>query len=160
MPMAYFHVLISGVTTPDVYRCIFVDLSESKLKSLILRPYRSGSPLVANGRVYSQSELCGIKIVRTETTSSNALATASAGIDKQFQELSRHGFPGAIGPFPSYGPDQIGEAGVDVTSQFITNSPGEGGRWKPVKAAFSNSWIIAIGGAVVATAIAKWLKLN
>lgn len=159
--MPYFHVQISDSTAPDKFRCIAQNLAEADLKSSILKPYRAGKPILAAGRIWPQAELRGIKVIRTEGKAEDALNKASADVDKEYQELNSDPTSGIfVMPFLGYGIDQIDEAGIDVTHQYIKSGPGEGGPLKAIGVAINNPWITGIGTAVFASAIAAWLKLS
>ncbi len=51
-----------------------------------------------------------------------------------------------------YEPEDITEAGEDVTSTFINGPPGEG-RWPLLTASVKNPWIKAIGTAIIAAVL-------
>ena len=159
--MPYFHVLVSDSAAPEEFKCVAQDLAEPVLKTLILKPYRAGKPIVTGGRIYPQTELRGIKIIKTEEAAEDALSKASAEVDKEYKEINSDPRSGVfIMPFLGYGINEISEAGADVTAQYIKSAPGEGGAMKALGLAVNHPWITGIGTAVLASAIAAWLKLS
>lgn len=159
--MSYFHVLVSESAAPEEFKCIAQDLAESALKTLFLKPYRKGRPIVSGGRIYPQTELRGIKIIKTEEAAEGALAKAGAEVDRAYKEMNNDLQSGVfIMPFLGYGLNEISDVGVDVTAEYIKFAPGEGGTMKALSLVVNQAWITGIGTAVLASTIIAWLKLG
>lgn len=158
--MPFHHVLVSNAEKPDNFRCILHDLSEQELSEKVLRPYKSGKAIVADGRIYPAADLRGLKIIRTDVQAETALDRATEEVNKDYESMNSDPRSGVFfGPFPGYGIDQVAEAGIDVTGAYIKGAPGEGGIAKAANMFLSHPWVSGIGTAVLAAAIAAWLKL-
>jgi hypothetical protein len=158
--MPFLHVLISNTEKPEDFRCILHDLTEAELNVKVLRPYKSGKSILAERRIYPASELRGLKIVRTEKPAEVALEAASEEVNKSIETLNSDSKSGVVfGPFLGYGLDNLAEAGSDVTLRYVKGAPGDGGVAKAANILISHPWVSGIGTAVLATAIAAWLKL-
>lgn len=159
--MSYFHALISQASEPDSFRCVAHDLSETDLKKLVVRPYRSGRPILVGNRVYPVQELRGVKIVKTEEPAEVVLAKATEEFNRDVDRMNND--PSSfvfVMPSPGYTLDQLDEVGTDVTASFVTEAPGEGGPLKLAQVFANHPWVVGIGTAVAAAAIAAWLKLT
>ena len=159
--MSYFHALFSQASEPDSFRCIVHDLSETDLKKVVVRPYRNGRPILVGSRVYPVQELRGLKIVKTEEPADVALSKAIEEFNRDVHRMNNDPSSGVFFmPSPGYTLDNLDEVGTDVTSSFVTGAPGEGGPLKILNVVANHPWVVGIGTAVVAAAIAAWLKLT
>jgi len=158
--MFFLHILISNAEKSDTFHCILHDLNESELRDKVTRPYKRGKAIVAGGRIYPASELRGLKIIRTEVPAESALTAAANEFNKDLEVMNSDPSSGVVFmPLLGYGFDQLSEVGSDVTKTYINGAPGEGGIGSAINALFSHPWVSGIGTAVLAAAIAAWLKL-
>lgn len=64
-----------------------------------------------------------------------------------------------ISPGYGYEPEDIAEAGMDVTLQYIAGAPGHavsGG----ISGLLNNQWVVAIGTGLIVAALVWWFKWN
>jgi len=154
--MPYHHV-IAKTASRDEFRTLFSDLSAAALQERFITPYERGKSFFSGNDLVSPSDLRSVQIVRTqrpdqiERDEINRIDRAK--IDK-INSSSDSVFFVSIGG--GYEPQDIVQAGEDVTHAFIKGPPGfKAGRWAPSMKALG--WIAGIIATVVAAGLAKWL---
>lgn len=111
--------------------------------------------------MYPVHELRGLKIVQTEEAADVVLAKVTEEFNRDLDRLNNGPSSGVFFmPSPGYSLDHLSEVGTDVTSSFVTEAPGEGGPLRGLNVVANHPWVVGIGTAVVAAAIAAWLKLT
>lgn len=155
--MTYFHI-IAKVGSEDKFTCLFSDLSPDDLAEKFVKPYEKGQKFFSGNDIYSPADLRSIMIVKTVQTDQierNEINRKHLNQINEINCISQHVV--FISPGGGYEPEDIAEAGEDVTHSFIKGPPGfkAGASNAQLKAA---SWIGGIIAAVVAAGIAKWLN--
>ena len=151
--MAYFHLLLSFKNEPNDVRCILTDLSERELKNQFIRPYKRGSTMLAGTEVIDTMDIHSITIIKTDCTNDQERNEIYESSRKHIDDMNRQGGLVFLGPPQGYEPEDIVEAGEDVTKKYITSPPGHDKGL--LSAAFNHPWIIAIVTSVVAAGIVK-----
>ena len=154
--MPYHHV-IAKTASSDEFRTLFSDLSAAVLQERFIAPYERGESFFSGKDLISPSDLRSVQIVRTqqpdqiERDEINRIDRAK--ID-EINSSSASVFFVSIGG--GYEPQDIAQAGEDVTHTFIKGPPSfRAGRWAPSIKALG--WIGGIIATVVAGGLAKWL---
>jgi hypothetical protein len=159
--MSYFHVLIADAQSPTQFRCVGHDLTETSLLSAVVKPYRKGAALLVGSEIVPVHDLRGLKIIQTIDPAEEALAAASAKVDKEWRSGNDDPRSGVVFmPFLGFGIDEVAEAGTDVTHRYITGAPGQGSGFRLIGQLFNHPWIVGIGTAVAAAGLIAWLKWN
>lgn len=106
----FYHLIISiEGAYEDIVR---LDLRESQLEEMVLKPYHDGTPMQIQGKTILIDDITGFKITRTSESSANiAQKNNHSSIDPDFSPLSTER-------------SRIAESGEDVTAEFITVPPG------------------------------------
>lgn len=154
--MAYHHV-IAKVGQSDKFRILFADLSLADLKELFITPYERGRSFFSGNDLVAPSDLRSVQVVRTERTEQKERERINneslAQIDKINRESDSVVF---ISPGSGYDPEDIAEAGEDITHSVIKGPPGfRAGKWStPAKVL---AWVAGIVAVVIAAGVIKWL---
>jgi hypothetical protein len=154
--MPYFHV-IAKATSEDKFSCLFSDLSSENLAKKFVKPYEKGEKFFSGNDIYSPADLRSIKIIKTERTDQVERDELNRKHREEIDEINRSSqHPVFISLGGGYEPEDIADAGEDVTHSLIKGPPGfKAGKFgAPSKAA---GWIGGIIAAVAAAGIAKWL---
>ena len=154
--MPYFHV-VAKTTSGDKYSCLFLDLSQEDLMRKFVRPYENGKKFFSGNDIYSPADLISIKIIKTARTAQVERDEINRKHREKIDETNRSSqYAVFISLGGGYEPEDIAEAGEDVTHSFIKGPPGlKAGKFSaPLKAV---GWIGGIVAAVAAAGIAKWL---
>lgn len=118
-------MLISHEKESDGLRQIFEDLDENELEKKFLLPYRKCKSLICGGEVIPVKHIRMIRIVRTDQC--NKVERDKLLRDGEQQINKRNGESNGSfvisSPWSSY-PDDILEAGEDVTEKYIVDGPG------------------------------------
>jgi hypothetical protein len=153
--MSYYHV-IAKVHPQDRYRCLFSDLSVAELKAQFLRHYELGKPFFSGNDLISPADLKSVHVVRTnrmEETERDEINRANKARIDELNRSSEHlvflNFGGG------YEPEDILEAGEDVTHSLIGGPPGykTGSHAVPSKVL---GWMVGILATVFAAGLIKW----
>lgn len=146
--MAYHHVLITFVDSPDKPRCVLSDLSEQDLKTQFVTPYRKGKDILCGVEIIRVGSIKKVQIIRTNEKSEverDIIYEQSLKRDQEFNRQSDSVLLINLGH--GYEPEDIAEAGEDVTSQYIFGPPGHA----------TSGWFKSegpIGKIIIAVAIA------
>ena len=151
--MPYFHVL---VTLPGKGLRLLSDLSEGDLKRQFLWPYRSAKPILSANEVIETKLIEKVTIIRTERPSADELKTIQDRSYVAVQEFNRSQDSAVlISAGRGYDPEDIVEAGTDVTGAYISFPPGEG-EWPLISAVVNHPWISTIITGVIVAALAAY----
>ncbi|MGK2913887.1 MAG: hypothetical protein ACSLE5_05420 [Porticoccaceae bacterium] len=154
--MPYYHV-IAKTATEDKCRCLFSDLSPDELKECFIRPYERGKAFFSGKDLFSPSDLRSVQIIQTarsdQTERDEINRKDRASIDEINRTSQRAVFISIGG---GYDPEDIAQAGEDVTHSFIKGPPGfKSGRFAPsIKVV---SWAAGIIATVIGAGLVKWL---
>jgi hypothetical protein len=154
--MPYHHV-IAKVAAEEKFRVLFTDLTVEELAERFVKPYEKGNPFFSGNDLISPNELRSVQIIRTERQNEVEREELNRKDREKFDRLNSSG----SGIFVltvagGYDPQDIAEAGQDLTHTFIKGHPGyKAGRWEPSIKVIA--WIGGIVAAVTTAGIIKWL---
>ena len=154
--MTYHHV-IAKIGQNDKVRVLFSDLSLADLKKRFIAPYERGISFFSGNNLVAPSDLRSVQVVRTERTGGEERERINneslAQIDKINRESDGLVF---ISPGSGYDPEDIAEAGEDVTHSVIKGPPGfRAGKWGASTKVLA--WVAGIIAVVVAAGVIKLL---
>ena len=154
--MAYHHV-IAKVGQSEKFRVLFADLSLPDLKKRFIAPYERGTSFFSGNDLVAPSDLRSVQVVRTDRADQEERERINnesrARIDKINRESTWAVF---ISPGSGYDPEDIAEAGEDITHSVIKGPPGfRAGKWST--SAKVLAWVASIVAVVVAAGVVKWL---
>lgn len=153
--MAYHHV-IAKVGAEDKWRVLFSDLSEDQLKKCFIRAYASGKQFLSGHEVVASQDLRSVQIVRTEGTEQVVRDRINEEDLAHIRKLNSTGDLVIISPGRGYEPEDILDAGADVTSTYIKGPPSYSPRWWTSSMKVL-AWLAGIVAVAVAAGIVKWL---
>lgn len=150
----FYHVI--GAVEDRKPEMIFSDLTRKVLMSDFVGPYRRGETFFAGAQIVAPSKLRSVRIVETTTREADACAQLNREDLAQIAEFNRTSGITIISPGRGYDPDDLADAGRDVTSIYLKGGPGSSaGLLGLSKAAIG--WTLGIAAGVLATGAAKWL---
>ena len=139
--MAYYHVLLSFHETSENPRCVLADLSEEELRKRFVTPYRRGKDVLCGNEVVDVSRISKVTIVCTADTSTNELKRIQEKSRRETEEFNRTARGVKLVDLGrGHNLEDIGEAGVDVTSTYISGPPGYGDTSSVVTAVVNHPW--------------------
>lgn len=154
--MTYHHV-VAKVGKDEKFRVLFSDLSAEELSERFVKPYEKGNTFFSGNDLISPNDLRSIQVIRTERREEverDEINRKDRENIARFNESSSSAIIVSIGG--GYQPEDIAEAGEDLTHKFIKGHPGfKAGSWEPPKKLLA--WIGGIIAAVIAAGIVKWL---
>lgn len=154
--MSYHHV-IAKIGAEEKFRVLFTDLAIEELSERFIKPYEKGNPFFSGNDLISPNDLRSVQIIRTERQNEVERGEINR---KDRENVDRLNASDSGVFFMSFGvgyePQDIAEAGDDLTHIFIKGHPGfKAGRWRaPIKVI---AWVGGIIAAVVTAGIVKWL---
>jgi hypothetical protein len=156
--MNYFHV-IAKLNSSNGHSCIFSDLSNNELQSKFLSPYRKGKDFLSGNNLIRVSELSSVQIIATQETSEVEREVIQKESRAQIDEINRQSNSMMfISIGRGHSPEDIAEAGVDVTSDYLKGPPGyANGRFSLSVGKGFLQWGISIITGLAVAGIAKWL---
>ena len=147
--MAYYHVLIKTKDTPANFRCLLSDLTRCELKKKFVKPYNLGRCILISTDTLDTKAIVSTRIVETDQTSEIELAKIQRRSQQEIADWnSQPDAPTLICLGRGYAPEDIEEAGKDVTDQFIHSPPGDGPLAQALRLAH-NPWVVTIGSGIV-----------
>lgn len=154
--MAYYH-LIAKVGSEERCRELFTDLTEKELTDCFVRYYEKGDSFFSGNNLISPYDLRSINIIRTLRKNEVEWDEINRNYCERINRLNNPDdglFVIDLGR--GYEPQDIADAGEDLTHTFIKGSPGfKAGRWKPWQKVFA--WVAGIVATIIAAGIIKWL---
>ena len=154
--MAFFHVLLTFFDAPQEARCVLMDLSEHDLKKQFLQPYSRGTTMLAGSEVVDTMNIHSTTIIKTDRTNEEEREDIQESSRKHLDEMNRQGGLFFLGSPHGYAPEDIVEAGVDVTKTYINTPPGHG-RTSVLSAVLTHPWVSAIATGLVVAGLVKAL---
>jgi hypothetical protein len=155
--MTYYHVLLKLRDASDKVRCVFSDLTAKELEDKFLTPYRRGQRTLAGAEVIDTMAITSTQIVETNRLSDVERREIQEKSGREIEEINRSSDSIVlISIGRGHEPEDIEEAGTDVTASFIHAPPGQG-QSNPAIEMFNNPWLVAVAGGVVVAAITAWL---
>lgn len=154
--MLYHHV-IAKVGADKRPRELFTDLSTDELQDRFVKPYEYGKAFFCGHDLISPDDLRFVQIVATKRKAETERDEINRRDLEKIDELNRSSDSGFIvSAGRGYEPEDISEAGEDMTHAFIKGHPGfKANRW-----GLSNkiaAWAAGIVAAVAAAGLIKWL---
>ena len=153
--MSYYHV-IAKIGTEGKHRSLFSDLTASELARLFIRPYEKGQSFFSGNDLFAPSDLKSIQIVETRLDSHTERDEINRNDREQIDEINRasqHSIFLSLGG--GYEPEDIAQAGIDVTHTFIKGPPGFKSRGHSLSST-AIAWTAGIVATVIGAGIAKW----
>ncbi|WP_367066038.1 hypothetical protein [Oryzisolibacter sp. LB2S] len=117
--MSHHHV-IAKVGSDSKLRVLFVDLDANALSERFIKPYEKGTSFFSGNDLISPNDLRSVHIVRTERPDAVERDELNRKVRESIDRLNELGsgvFFLSVGG--GYKPQDIAEAGVDVTHDFI-----------------------------------------
>lgn len=154
--MSYFHVLVKFKSVPEKVRCIFLDLSRQELEAKFLKPYRAGRRTLSGSEVIETADIAWTRIMETAGGSTQELKEIQARSWREIDEFNRQSSSVfLVSAGHGYNPEDIADAGCEVTAQFITSPPGHGAG--AIAAMMNHQWVVAVLGGLIVAGLAAWL---
>lgn len=156
--MAFHHVLITFTGSSSKPRCVLSDLSEQQLQTQFVTPYRKGKDMLCGTEVIRVGSIKSVQIIDTNMTGEVERSAIQAKSFKDIQDFnSQSDSMTLISPGYGYEPEDIAEAGVDVTSQYIIGPPGHAASGGFAEF-LNNPWVVAIGTGMIVAVLVWWFK--
>ena len=154
--MAYYHV-IAKVGSDAKLRVLFADLSDDDLQARFLKPYEKGTPFFSGNDLISPEELRSVQVILTSRPDEEERSDIHRKSLERIARLNAEGpGPVIISAGAGHRPEDIAEAGEDVTHVVIKGHPGfRAGKWDPSIKVMA--WVGGIAASVLAAGIVKWL---
>ena len=158
--MAYHHVLLTLADAPDKPRCVLLDLTEKQLQIQFVTPYEKGKDILCGSEIIRISNIKRIQIIRTGKTNEIERNDFRERISQENEEFNRQSNSSVIiGIGCGYEPEDITEAGEDVTTQYISGLPGHASS-NTFRELINHPWVITIGGGLIVAALVWWFRWN
>ncbi len=150
----FYHVL--GAVGDGKVKMLFSDLSAIELEKEFVTPYRRNKTFFSGSQIVNPSELRAVQIIETTMREDDARQRINQKSLAQIEEINRTSGVMIISPGQGYEPEDLVEAGKDVTRTYLTGGPGSSTRiWGLSKTVVG--WTLGIVAGVIATGLAKWL---
>jgi hypothetical protein len=157
-----FHHVIATLGPGTQVRVLFTDLTSEELAKQFIRPYEQGKPFFAGHELISPHELRSIQIIRTQRPGRTERDEINRKDRDRIDRLNASGSGLVlISAGAGHEPEDIAEAGEDVTHTVIKGPPGfRANRWQPAAIAFRGVWgiVAAITSTVVAAGLIWWFR--
>lgn len=151
----FYHVL-AAVGDREL-QMLFADLDKIKLDKEFLKPYRRGETFFAGSQIVKPAELRTVRIIETSMREDVARQSINRASLARIDEMNRTSNVTIISVGQGYDPEDLVEAGEDVTRTYLTGGPGSPTRfWGLSKTVVG--WTMGIVAAVIATGLAKLLS--
>lgn len=154
--MAYHHV-IAKIGHHDKFRVLFADLSLPELEKRFIAPYERGVSFFSGNDLVAPIDFRSVRVIKTERTEQEEREhinkESCAQIDKMNRMSNGMLF---ISPGRGYDPEDIVEAGEEITHSIIKGPPGfRAGKWETSTKMLA--WLAGIVAVVIAAGVIKWL---
>lgn len=150
----FYHVL--GAIGDRKTEVLFSDLTAKELRKQFVVPYKRGRTFFAGTSVVAPPELRKVRIIETPVKEAEARERINRANLANIAEMNRTSGLFIISPGQGYEPDDIAEAGADVTGTFLRGGPGSSNGLLGLSK-HAAGWLLGIIGSVVAAGLAKWL---
>lgn len=133
---------------------LFSDLTAKELHKQFVGPYRGGKTFFAGTSVVAPAELRKVRIIETPVKVAEARDRLNRDSLADIAETNRTSGLLIISPGQGYEPEDVAEAGTDVTRTFLRGGPGSSsGLLGLSKKALG--WLLGIIASVLAAGLAK-----
>ena len=155
--MKYHHIILGFSGSDAVVSDDLMDLSEQDLRKLFVEPYKKGQSILVNGKVVATADIRSVLIIRTAREKSAERDALNRQHLERIDRMNRESDSVVIlSPGHGYEPEDIAEAGEDVTAEFIKGPPGYASNgW--LKSAIHNPWVVTLGGGLILAGAIAWL---
>jgi hypothetical protein len=148
----FYHVL-AAVGDREV-QTLFADLNETELDKEFVKPYKRGKTFFAGSQIVNPAELRAVRIIETSMREDEARRRINKESLAQIEEMNRTSSVMIFSTGQGYEPEDLVEAGTDVTRTYLTGGPGSSTRlWGLSKTVVG--WMLGIAAGVIATGLAK-----
>jgi hypothetical protein len=154
MTEKFYHVL--GAIGDRKTEVLFSDLTAKELRKQFVVPYKRGRTFFAGTSVVVPAELRRIRIIETPVKEAEARDRINRDSLADIAEMNRTSGLVIISPGQGYEPDDIAEAGADVTRTFLRGGPGSPSGLLGLSKNAAG-WLLGIVASVLAAGLAKWL---
>lgn len=154
--MPYFHVVAELDDAPNKPAVIFIDLSRTELQNQFVTPYERGTDLFSKNSILPVRRLRKLYVIQTEERSEQELLEVQRKSRETNDALNRDSLVQFLYLGSGYKPEDIVEAGTDITQAVVNGPPGSKPGGPVFKALLNNGWVV---GMVVAVLV-WFLKLN
>ena len=153
--MPYYHV-IAKVGTEEKFHILFTDLTVEELSARFVKPYEQGTTFFSGNDLISPNDLRSVQIIRTERENEVERDEINRKDRESIDRLNNSSSGVCIVSVGGgYEPQDIADAGEDLTHPFIKGHPGfKTGRWEPSIKVIA--WVGGIVATVAAAGIVKW----
>ncbi len=135
---------------------LFSDLTARELGQEFVAPYRRGKTFFAGTTVVNPSELRKVRIIETPVKEAEARDRINRDSLAEIAEMNRTSGLMIISPGQGYEPEDVAEAGVDVTRTFLRGGPGSSNGLMGISKTAAG-WLLTIVASVLAAGLAKLL---
>jgi hypothetical protein len=150
----FYHVL--GAIGDRKTEVLFSDLTAKELRKQFVVPYKRGRTFFAGTSVVAQAELRKVRIIETPLKEAEAREQINHDSLADITALNRTSGLFIISPGQGYAPEDIAEAGADVTRTFLCGGPGSSTGLLGLSKNAAG-WVLGIVASVLAARLAKWL---
>lgn len=158
--MSYHHILVSFSDEPKKLRCVLSDLPKQDVQKRFATPYSKGKDILCGNEIIHVAKISTVQIIRTDRDIETELSDIQEKSFKEIEEFNRNTESVAlISIGRGHDKEDIVEAGVDVTSDFIAGAAGYASTNKLVRL-LHNPWVVRVGGGLILAAILAWWKLG
>ncbi len=160
--MAYYQVLVAVEPHPEKMRQVFTDIGEKDLKQMLVAPYRRGTSLICGNEIIPVTQIRKLQIVQTARTDEIEREELHAQSIREIEKFNRESDSVVlISPGGGYDPEDILDAGEDVTAKFISGHPGSASGPSPIGQFLNNAWVVGlvvtlVSGLAVAYSVWKF----
>ena len=150
----FYHVL--GAIGDRKTEVLFSDLTAKELRKQFVTPYMRGRTFFAGTLVVAPTELREVRIIETPMKEAAAREQVNRDSLAEIAEMNRTSGLFIISPGQGYHPDDVVDAGADVTRIFLRGGPGSSGGLLGLS---KNAavWLLGIVSSVLAAGLAKWV---
>jgi hypothetical protein len=127
-----------------------------ELDKEFVTPYKRGKTFFAGTSVVNPSELRKVRIIETSVKEAEARDRINRDSLAEIAEMNRTSGFTIISAGQGYDPEDITEAGVDVTRTFLRGGPGSSNSLMGLSKT-AVGWLLTIVASVLAAGLAKWL---
>lgn len=135
---------------------LFSDLTAKDLGKEFITPYMRGKTFFARTLIVNPSELRQVRIIETPVKEAEARHRINCASLAEIAEMNRTSGFTIFSPGQGYEPEDIVDAGVDVTRTFLRGGPGSSNSLLGLSKTAAG-WILTIVASVLAAGLAKWL---
>ena len=158
--MPYFHVVAELDDAPNKPVAIFIDLSRTELQNQFITPYERGTDLVSKNAIFPIQRLRKLHVIQTQERSEQELLEVQRKSREANDARNRDSPVLFLSVGSGYEPEDIVEAGTDITQAVVNGPPGSKPGEQVFKALLNNGWVVGIGGGMVVAVLVWLFKLN